>query len=217
MTTYGGKPPTDEEDEDPSSTYGDLHRMETGRGIVVPEEHQWPRGAAQPRVQACKRPPPSQWRKTSSRRRGGAAAPSSGSAMDSGSSRDRMQRARVLLGRTLAAAPPLLPGKQAPPSTPLLHSSQRGMLRGGAARATVRELGGPPPLCFGSVVGAQAHDVVSTLLHYTGGVGGSGTPRLSTSVGEHNYKGDLGDELRGSRHGTRVWWLGHFLAKAGRT
>ena len=40
----GGELPADEEDEDPSSTYGDLHRMETGRGIVVPEEQQWPRG-----------------------------------------------------------------------------------------------------------------------------------------------------------------------------
>jgi len=46
-------------------------------------------------------------------------------------------------------------------------------------------------------VGAQAHNAISTRLHYTGRVGDNSTPMLSTDGGRHNYKGDPGEEHRG--------------------
>ena len=46
-------------------------------------------------------------------------------------------------------------------------------------------------------MGAQAHGVVLTLVHYTRRMGDRSTPELSAGGGERDRKGDPREELRG--------------------
>ena len=84
---------------------------------------------------------------------------------------------------------PLFPGNKLPFDPSRLHSSQRGMLQGGASRAAAGEHGGPPPPYFRSAVGAQAHGTISTRLYYNRRVRGDSTPMISTDRGGQDCKG----------------------------
>ena len=61
-------------------------------------------------------------------------------------------------------------------------------------------------------MGAQAHGVVLTLVHYTRRMGDRSTPELSAGGGERDRKGDPGEELRGPTmklrsSGLAISWL----------
>ena len=60
---------------------------------------------------------------------------------------------------------------------------------------------------------AQAHDAVSTRLHYTRRMGDNSSPTLSTNKGESHYGNDPGEEPQGlamelRSGGSVISWLG---------